>query len=276
MILDARAGGVKGPREKLLGELFGTLNNTSPVCFTGECSNFTEPTSEYESVNVCAGDFNFPFQDVCGERVCLTPCRNQTVHDSVQPIGARRRLEVLTYEGHQFLSSAEEQLAKIALAANKCQIYFGVCTEAGQSSDCMQLFSIVTQFLGNFRSAWQEVQKNSKWCTFLPKTMRKIPTSNKSTPRSARRQTMSARGSAPSSSSFDNTLAEEEGHGKGSLSAREASSSKIEAVREVFLGRRCSMSALSHTDSAAIPWNHEKLAVLAESPNDGERVLADS
>jgi len=170
----------------------------------------------------------------------------------------------------------------------------------------MQLFSIVAQFLANFRTAWQQVLKNEKWSTFLPKPLQKVPASSRTTPRTARNPPMSGRSSVLSARTSHSWSAKDEEHRRECLSARETTSYKNESkcrtfsetvdveenpwlsarimtlsgkapsIMDEFYGRRHSVPSLSKTDTVATPRNHEKLAVLAESPMDGEKLYAEN
>lgn len=300
-----REGRVTGARAKV----FGMPNGGRQEWMKRTCLNYSEPTLDSESVNVCSGDFNIPLEDDSCVSLNDSKCasfRNETIKDEMQQCGARRRLEILTCEGHLFTCSAQDQLSNIAEAARLCQQYFGVCTDAGKPNDDMQLFSIVAQFLANFRTAWQQVLKNEKWSTFLPKPLQKVPASSRTTPRTARNPPMSGRSSVLSARTSHSWSAKDEEHRRECLSARETTSYKNESkcrtfsetvdveenpwlsarimtlsgkapsIMDEFYGRRHSVPSLSKTDTVATPRNHEKLAVLAESPMDGEKLYAEN
>lgn len=98
------------------------------------------------------------------------PCANETeVETTRKSKTCHVCLQLLVNEAEVFLNHAEEEIASVSKAANRCELYFGVAGRAagGGGAAGASLFPSVVELLSAFRSTWQEVHRDEKWAAFL-------------------------------------------------------------------------------------------------------------
>lgn len=78
------------------------------------------------------------------------------------------RLQALVARGKVLVQNAQEELAYVADAIDKCERYFGGVGSKQELSGNSRLFDTVVEVLAAFKISWLEVHRDDRWVPFLP------------------------------------------------------------------------------------------------------------